>query len=188
MVADFHVLQFGSTHQIHPQRVQEQGATIVPAFAPLYNIHLRYKLHTFDTPFWWAKESILWWSVFALISIVFSSPLLSSFVFIVMVLRVATLVYGMDYFSVDMKQELQKLFHVNPEEIRAYMLAALYRIYALINKNTVQETYTELVEKYKANYMKLVSIQGTKSHSTWAERIVASILGVLLVYNTIYHG
>jgi len=188
VVADFHILQFGSTHQIHPQRVQEQGSTIVPAFAPLYNIYLRYKLHTFDTPFWWAKESILWWSAFAFISVVFASPLLSSFIFIMMVLRLATLTYGMDYFSVDMRQELQKLFRVNPEEIRSYLLAAIHRVYALLNKNTVQETYGELVEKYKEQYMKLVSIEQQKQHIMWTERLIATMLGALIIYGTVHNG
>lgn len=188
VVANFHVLQFGSTHQIHPQRVQEQSSTIIPAFAPLYNIYLRYKLHTFDTPFWWAKESILWWWCFTLISIIFASPLLSSFIFIVMVLRLATLTYGMDYFSASMRQELQNLFRVNPEEIRAYILAAINRAYALINKNTVQETYTELVEKHKATYMKLVTIQQQKEYSVRAEWIVGLLIGTLIVYSTIVSG
>lgn len=152
--------------------MQEQSSTIVPAFAPLYNIYLRYKLHTFDTPFWWAKESILWWGGFVFVSIVFTSPLLSSFVFILMVLRLATLTYGMDYFSASMRQQLQNLFRVNPEEIRAYALAAIHRVYTLVNKDAVQENYTELVEYHKSTYTKLVSTEQQKQGIIWAEWIV----------------
>lgn len=188
VIANFHVLQFGSTHQIHPQRVQEQSSAIIPAFAPLYNIYLWYKLHAFDTPFWWAKESILWRGCFTLVSVVFASPLLNSFVFIVMVLRLATLTYGMDYLSVSMKQELQNLFRVNPEEIWSYGLAGLHRLYAILNKNAIQETYPELVEKYKTTYTKLVPITQQKQRDIRAERLVWLFLWSLVIYSTILHA
>lgn len=171
VVANFHVLQFG-THEMHPQRIHEQSSTIVPAFAPLYNIYLWYKMHTFDTPFWWAKESILWWSCFVLITLFVASPILSSFVFILMVLRLATLTYGMDYMSPSMKQELQNLFRVNPEEIRSYIIAGIHRMYAVVNKHTVQETYEELVQYYKTIYTKLVPVVQQTERAIRAEWFV----------------
>lgn len=105
-----------------------------------------------------------------------------------MVLRLATLTYGMDYFSVSMKQQLQNLFRVNPEEIRSYVLATIQRTYTFVHKDAIQNTYGELVEIHKATYTKLVSTEHQKQHMIWAERILALLIIGLVIYYTIIHG
>jgi hypothetical protein len=51
-------------------------------------------------------------------------------------------------------------------------LAAIHRVYTLVNKDAVQENYTELVEYHKSTYTKLVSTEQQKQGIIWAEWIV----------------
>jgi hypothetical protein len=91
--------------------------SLLLTFLPLYNVYVRYTLHNFGEPNRWVKESLLWRTFFVLLALT-NHPLILSVVIILLILRVATLMAGLDILHIQAKSSISNLFTKNPEEIR----------------------------------------------------------------------
>lgn len=103
------------------KEVETDRANILFGFLPIYNIYIRYKLHTFDAPYRWAKESILRRLLFALVAMVTKNPTISSLILVLIIIRVASLMTGIDVLPDETKKKINKIFYKNPEEVRWYV-------------------------------------------------------------------
>ncbi|MEI7919388.1 MAG: hypothetical protein WCH65_04220 [bacterium] len=90
---------------------------ILLKYIPLYNLYLWYTLHTFDKPNWRIKESLLWRIAVCLICLT-GNITITTLLFILMILRIASLMSDIDIFTLGIKQTLTQLFFKNPEELR----------------------------------------------------------------------
>lgn len=105
----------------HYQKIKNDKSDIFLSFLPVYNIYLRYKLHDFDHPYWRAKESLLWRTLFILIALWTRSAIWSWFILTIIIIRVASLMSGIDIFDEFIKKKINKLYHKNPEELWWYI-------------------------------------------------------------------
>jgi hypothetical protein len=114
-------------------------------YIPLYNIYLRYKNHNFNNPDIILKESILRWSLFAIIFITVQSPTVNWIILSILWIRIIALMNGIDL-SNTAKQKINKLFTKNPEELRWYIS---WTITNLFNKKTISENITTQKTNYE---------------------------------------
>jgi hypothetical protein len=123
-IANIKILQ--EDHDVfHYQKIQNERSDILLSFLPVYNIFLWYKLHDFEHPYWWAKESILRWTLFALVTLVTKSDVGATVVIMMIIIRVASLLSGIDILDPHVKKKISMLFKENSEEIRAYPRATI---------------------------------------------------------------
>jgi hypothetical protein len=87
------------------------------SYIPVYNIFLWYKEHNFTKPNPLVKESMIARLLFILIGI-FTTPFFTSLVLIIIIIRVAALLGGIDIISPEVKKTLNNFFLKNPEELR----------------------------------------------------------------------
>lgn len=97
-------------------------------YIPFYNIYLRYKNHNFNAPDLILKESILRWSLFSMIFIVFQRQTINRTFVSILWVRIIALMNDID-FSKNTKEKLNQLFNKNPEELRWYILWIVSHIF-----------------------------------------------------------
>jgi len=164
----------------HIQQVQTKTTdtkNILTAYIPLYNIYLWYKLHSFDKPYRRAKESIIMWLSFVVITIAIQSPILSVVIIIAIIARITTLLWGIDIFHDDIQKKANTWFYKNPEEIRWYVTGIITSIIHYFTSH-IRETQ-ETIKQHKVVYQKLTSIHDPQI------RIELSISIILLIRRTI---
>jgi hypothetical protein len=132
----------------------EEKDKIVLYFIPLYNIITRYSTHQFNEPNPWLKESLLRWTLRAIISIG-QSQILLVFWTILIVIRVVTIAAGIDILQNKVKNILQQAFTVNPEELRAYCIATIDFIAQKLQQKIIQPSRKELLLAYQKTYSHL---------------------------------
>ncbi|MFA5748169.1 MAG: hypothetical protein WC872_03615 [Candidatus Absconditabacterales bacterium] len=103
-------------------------------YIPIYNIFLWYKIHNFDKPNRYLKESILFRGFFVLIALI-GNVFLIDVMLILIIIRIGLLMSGMEFLSVDLENKLNKCFKKNPEELRGYITGSLvFGFKYLVNK------------------------------------------------------
>jgi len=142
-------------------------------FLPLYNVYLRYQLHTFDAPNRRVKESLLWRTFFMLFAIT-NHPLVLSIIIVLWILRIATLMSGIDVLHIQAKSDISNLFFKNPEEIRGYLTGCIVFIAKSIAKivHTPKGIFTlhTCIQAEKDEYSHLYNIK--KNREIWIEYII----------------
>ncbi len=133
---------------------------LVLNYLPVYNFFIwEYGSDDIES-YWWLKESILFWSlwtVFALFG--FQNLGLMMFMVIVLVLRVITLLAGMDFLPDEYKAKLDALFDKNIEEVYGYVKGSiLYLISKVKHKGVVSKSVFSLIETSKSTYKTRYSI------------------------------
>jgi len=138
VLADVLILQWDADIFSH-QEIKSTKWEILLSFIPLYNVYQWYKLHNFDRPYRWAKESLLWWALFTLVLLLTKSTTLSSFVLTLIIIRVASLLSGIDVLEAVVKTKLSSVFNTNVEESWAYISwSAKYLYLKLIKKEKIK--------------------------------------------------
>ncbi len=114
-------------------------------YIPLYNIYLRYKNHNFDNPDITLKESLLLWSLAAVMFISFQNTTINWVIVSIIWIRAITLANDLNFWT-PIKQRINKLFKKNPEELRWYIS---WTIITIFNKKTITENITTQKNNYE---------------------------------------
>lgn len=150
-------------------------------FLPLYNVYERYKLHSFGTPNRWLKESLLWRTFFVLLALT-SHPLILSVIVVLRLLRITTLMAGIDVLHIQAKSDISNLFMKNPEEIRWYFTGTIVFLIKGIGKlfrsPTLPLTITNCIQSEKDAYSRLYNVK--RNREIWIEYFIGGWL--LFVY------
>lgn len=133
-------------------------------FFPIYNIFMWYKVHTFDSPYRRAKESILRWLLFVLVALITKSAWISSLILVLIIIRIVSLLSGIDLISDEIKKKVNKVFYKNPEEIRWYVsgwISFVIKKLALHSSldNETQLNLDECIKDEKKKYEGLYTFQ-----------------------------
>jgi len=142
---------------------KSKQSDILFAYIPIYNIYLWYKLHDFDHPYRWTKESIMIWSVFLAIALLTQSIVLISFVLTIIIIRVVSLMYDIDMLDPELKNRLSKLFYKNPEELWAYITWTVKFTYKKLFSKDLKSDIKKDIESEKENYNHLYKFSDNKS-------------------------
>ena len=112
---------------------------ILLSFLPGYNYFLRFKFNEFNKPVWWLKESILWRTFFAIVIIFAENTFFQSFLLIIIIFRISSLLSGLDIIDNRIKTFFNKLFVTNIEEILAFVVWTLKWIFFSIKQNNFND-------------------------------------------------
>jgi len=158
-VAGIAILQ-EDKHVFAYQRITTNKSDILLSFFPIYNTHLRYKLHEFTHPYRRAKESQIRWTVLTAIAMITRSESLTAVILMFIVVRIVALLFGIDFFDTQVKNKLNKLYQQNIEEIRAYPRSLV--IFLQKKLRTVHtDDLNHIITTQKATYQKLYPIGST---------------------------
>ena len=156
--------------------IQEKKSAIL-YFLPFYNIWMRYHLHSFQSPNRWLKESLLRWTFF-LVLCVSNHPVLLTILLIIITLRVATLVVGIDVIPLHVKDQINHLFSKNPEELRWYVTGTVVygaRSFAKIFHAPTESTSLQMsIDQEKELYSRLYPLKGYPL--LWIEYLIGGAL------------
>jgi len=128
------------------------------SFFPVYNVYLRYKLHDFNHPFWRAKESILRWTLFIVVTLLTKNIAISGFILTAMIIRLVSLIAWVDILDKTVKNKLNKLFKKNPEEIWAYIKWIIVYSIKKLKGDLKKYDLKVIIEEEKEIFGKLVKI------------------------------
>ncbi len=150
-------------------------------FLPMYNVYARYKLHNFGTPNRWLKESLLWRTFFVLLALT-GHPLILSVIVALRLLRITTLMAGVDVLHIQAKSDISNLFFKNPEEIRWYFTGAIIFLWKSIGKifraPAMPVTIANCIQSEKDAYSRLYNVKHNRN--IWAQYIIG--WGLLFLY------
>ena len=183
ILSDISLLRWGD-RTIQTYTIEGNKKDIIFKYLPIYNIYLRYKAHSFEKPNWRIKESILLWMIFMMVSLS-GSILVSSSILILIILRIAALMSDIDFLNTRIKQQLNKLFFKNPEEIIGYITGFIvYLGKSFVHIFTKMQPYSleEEIAKEKESYGHIIDIKGNAS--IISEYILWILLTIWLVYIT----
>jgi|GEM_PF-3453766 len=102
---------------LYSEQISIDKKEIVLAYVPIYNIYRRYQEHNFEKPNLLIKESIIAWLIFITLGLT-TTPWRASSFLILIIIRIASLMGGMDLISPQIKSFINRLFVKNPEELR----------------------------------------------------------------------
>ena len=155
----------------------QQKRSVLLYFLPLYNVYLRYHLHTFDQPNRWVKESLLRWTFFVVLCVSYH-PILLGVLLMIIILRIATLMVGIDVLPLHVKQQINLIFTKNPEELRWYITGicryGLQAIGHIFHPASIQTSLQSYVDEEKEKYSRLYPL--SQYPSLWAEYILGCLL------------
>jgi nitrogen fixation-related uncharacterized protein len=146
------------------KEITNDKTDILFGFLPIYNIFMRYKIHTFDSPYWRAKESILWRLLFILVSLIIKNVVFSSFILVLIIIRIASLMSGIDIISDEIKKKINNVFYKNPEEIRWYVSGSIifviekFTLHSALDKETKLDL-NDSIKQEKKKYQILSTFQ-----------------------------
>lgn len=109
---------------------------ILKVFLPIKNFNIRYKQESYNKPYWWLKESILWWIIFIFWTLFFGN-LVGIWIAIVIAVRVILLLINIDIIPLSIKQAINLMFLCNPWEIMAYITTPIIVKFKKYNYETV---------------------------------------------------
>jgi len=181
IISDISLLRWGNS-ELQTYTVEGNKKEIIFKYIPIYNIYLWYQAHSFDKPNRRVKESILLWTLFLCVSIMWS-VWWSTIILIAIIIRIASLMSDIDILSTQTKQYINKVFFKNPEEIWWYVTWFLRYIgKATIHLFKPVEIYTLENEIYteKESYGHIVDIKENKN--IIIEYILWIIISIWLIY------
>lgn len=164
ILSDISLIKWGD-YTLQTHTIEGNRKDILLKYIPLYNIYLWYASHSFDTPNWRIKESILLWMVFLLVSML-GNVFLSSVILILIIFRIAALMSDIDFLTTWIKKTLNWLFSKNPEEVLWYATWFLiYLIKSLVHSFVQLQPYTleAEIQKEKEVYSRIIYVQSNSS-------------------------
>lgn len=161
------------------ENIKEEKSNIIMTYLPLYNIYTRYKTHKFNQPIRRQKESLILWSLFIIACYIETNGILAIIIIIFIILRVASLLGWVDIIDTKLQTKLTKLFSVNPEEMRSYIIWSMH--YSINNilyphKNIYRQQY---IDNYKLTYRQLLP---KDSNIIIQEYLIGLLISILLIY------
>ena len=181
ILSDISLIKWGD-HMIQTYTIEGNKKNIIIKYLPIYNIYLWYQAHNFEKPNWRIKESIILWTIF-FIACLSGSILISSCILIVIIVRIAALMSDIDFLNTKTKQQFNKLFFKNPEELRGYITwFFIYLGKSFVHIFTVMQPYTlsEEIAQEKKTYGHIIDTQTNR------DIVIEYILWILLTIWLIY--
>jgi len=135
------------------------------SYLPGYSIYLRYNKHSFDKPDFLLKESIIMRILFG-ISCFIPNPFVAVFIWIIMLIRIVSLIWNVNIISKSISDFLSSLFYKNPEEIWGYVWGSIVFVF---HGNYNRPYRKLLIENTKKEYQYLYDIKkfGTIQWQYW---------------------
>ncbi len=127
---------------------------LVLNYLPVYNFFMwEYGQDDIES-YRWLKESIILWSIWMVLALFFFNNLgLMLFVLIIIVLRVITLLAGMDFVPDEYKSKIDQLFDKNIEELYGYIKwPIIYLVMKVKQGGVVSESISNLIKVSKSKY------------------------------------
>lgn len=150
-------------------------------FFPFYNIYARYQVHNFGNPNRRLKESLIWRTFFVLFAVT-GHPLVLSVIIVLRLLRIVTLMAGIDVLHIKVKSDINTLFFKNPEEIWWYVTGSLVFIIKSIAAHIAKPknifTLHTCIQAEKDAYSRLYNMH--RHREIWIE--YAIWWGILFLY------
>lgn len=181
ILSDISLLRWQNS-PLHTYTVEGNKKDIILKYLPLYNIYLWYQAHSFDKPNRWIKESIILRGIFVLICSM-GSVRWATITLIVIIVRVASLMSDIDMLQTQTKQQLNKIFSKNPEEVRGYVtgfVSYLGKSIKHLFKPTETYTLEQEIAQEKEAYGAIIDITTMTSIS------IEYILWILILGGIIY--
>lgn len=164
ILSDISLIKWGDI-ALETYTIEGNKKDIIFTYLPLYNIYLRYEAHSFEKPNRRIKESILRRIIFILGCLI-GNITISSVTLIIIILRIAALMSDIDFFTILTKQQLNKLFFKNPEELRGYItgfLTYMGKSFIHIFMDIQPYTIAWEIAREKEAYSRIIGIQGNIS-------------------------
>ncbi len=183
ILSDIRLLRWKTTFA-NPSIIWGSKKDILIKYLPLYNLYLWYQSHTFDTPNWRIKESILLRTLVFCWSMTWNIPITTA-LFLMLILRIASLMSDIDFLNTPVKRKLNKLFTKNPEELRWYITGFIvYFAKSCIHLFSPMKPYTlhDEITKEKEVFSHILTLQNNTS--IILEYILWLFLTVWFVYGT----
>lgn len=145
-------------------------------YLPGYSIYLWYNKHDFEKPDLLLKESFVMWILFG-ISCFIPIQIISIFIFMVIIVRIVSLLGNINIVSKKISEFVSSLFYKNPEEIWGYIW---WSIVFILHGNYNLPYWKLLVENTKKEYQYLYDIKkfGSIQWQYWL--LLISIILILL--------
>lgn len=131
---------------------------IIVSFIPGYNARLRYKVGHTDHPYRRLKESLLRWFSYVFVALVSPYQIIDNALLSIIIMRVVTIVGGVDLISNDIKKKLNILFTVHVEELFARPIAAVHYIIDKIRIRTDKKRYIDYAQLYQETYQQTFTV------------------------------
>jgi len=164
ILSDVRLIQWDNL-SLPTQTIEGNKKNILLTYLPIYNTYLWYRLHNFEQPNRWIKESIFLRILFFLISIT-GIVRWTVIVLLLIIIRVASLASDIDILDISIKRNFNKLFTKNPEEIRWYVVGFLsyliQSIVHLVRPSTHYSLDTE-IDTAKESYSRIIDIKKNRS-------------------------
>jgi len=130
--------------KINNEDIFEQKLEIFSYYIPIYNIYIRYKKHNFDNPNIFLKESILIWSIYAILFVSVQNQAINRVLISILSIKIIATLNNLHLPKV-IENKIKSLFYKNPEEIRWYISWIIKNIF---NKTVLSENIKIEKEKY----------------------------------------
>lgn len=114
-------------------------------YIPIYNIYKRYDEHKFENPNILLKESLLLWTIFSILLLIFPWESLIIMIILIVVLRIISVSNGV-YWWEKFENTINKIFKKNPEEIWGYFLGI---IKTLFNWKKIKENISNIKQTFE---------------------------------------
>jgi hypothetical protein len=169
---------------LYSEEIGTDKKEIILAYLPILNIYKRYQEHNFDKPNLLVKESIIAWWVFIALWLA-TTPWRASTFLILIIIRVASLMWGMDIVSPQIKTFLNKLFLKNPEELRWYIRWGTTYLYEkLLKKSPSEGDLGGNISSAKTDFSLLYNVQLENSVIIKTQYAIWIIAAILLIRQT----
>lgn len=148
-------------------------------YFPLINIYSRYNNHNFDKPDLINKESIILRTIFTIL-LATGNLFVTAIILITIIVRFVSLLMWIEVFGNKFKENINKIFHINPEEIRWYISWSILYIF---KKKENQQKVQDLIENEKADYQKLYNTKDI-FHIKVQYILLIVLLWTMIYFNT----
>lgn len=143
---------------LYYENVTSDKKEVLTNYTPIYNIYLWYTQHNFNQPNLLIKESILAWLIFIILWF-FTNTFWASTFLIIIIIRIASLMWWIDFVSPQIKKIINRLFTKNPEEIRWYIKGSIMYLYNKVTDQLNKKEIGYFIDKEKEEFGLLYKIQ-----------------------------
>lgn len=150
---------------------------IIYYYLPIYNFYLRHQNNEDIKSYRWLKESIVFWSISVLTCLLSWSNLIIILLTILLsIIRIVTVLSGMDFIKDEWKERIDKIFDKNPEEIIWYFIWIIRHWFW---KDRTSSTILMKIEQAKIEYAWLHDINSTQI-------IIEYLIFILIIWISFY--
>ncbi|UFX83083.1 hypothetical protein [Candidatus Absconditicoccus praedator] len=154
-------------------------------YIPIYNIYLWYNEPKINQ-YRWIKESILFRHLWALIVLITFNISIAFLLLIIGIVRLVSIIAGIDFIPDKYKEKADKIFDKNPEEVYGYIKGPIVFIVEKVKSGGKYSinSIDEYIQQSKNEYSNLKNIEYTTNKSAISDQkeifIEYAILGIIL--------